>query len=137
MSDYDQDVEEIMAYNQPILDEFQSWLERAGLAPKTVKTHVDNIDFFAEYLVYYEPLYKLDEADAGDVYSFLADWFPRKAMWASESSTKSNMASFRKFFNFLRESNRIDEDVEVELRATLKEGKDEFLDAVAFDDDYY
>ena len=42
--------------------------------------NIENIKFFAEYLVYYEPLQKMDEADAGDVYSFLADWFPRKAM---------------------------------------------------------
>ena len=136
MNDYDQKVEKIRAYNQPILDEFQSWLETEGFASKTIKNHIDNISFFAEYLAYYEPLNRLDEADAGDVYSFLADWFPRKAMWASQSSTRSNMASFRKFFKFLRESNRVDEDIESEVRYTLKEDKEEFLDAVAFDDEY-
>jgi site-specific recombinase XerD len=78
----------------------------------------------------------LDEADAGDVYSFLADWFPRKAAWASESNTQANMASFRKFFKFLRESNRVDNATEVEVRETLKEHKEEFLDAVGFDEDY-
>ena len=48
MSDYDQEIEKIRGYNQPILDEFQSWLEKSGLVPKTVKNHVENIDFFAE-----------------------------------------------------------------------------------------
>ena len=52
MSDYDEQVKAIRAYNQPILDEFRAWLEAAGLAKKTIKNHVDNIDFFAEYLVY-------------------------------------------------------------------------------------
>ena len=112
MSDYDQEIEKIRGYNQPILDEFQSWLEKSGLVPKTVKNHVENIDFFAEYLIYYEPLFKLDEADDGDVFSFLGDWFPRKAMWASEFSMRSNMGSFRKFFRFLRESGRIDGEIE-------------------------
>lgn len=137
MSDYDQEVEKIRAYNQPILDEFQSWLEKSRLAPKTVKNHVENIDFFTEYLVYYEPLSKLDDADDGDVQSFLGDWFPRKAMWASESSMRSNMASFRKFFKFLQESGRIDDEVEDDVRETLKESKDEFLEAVEFDDTYW
>ncbi len=136
MSDYDEEVEKIRAYNQPILDGFQDWLENAGLAPETVNSHVENIDFFAEYLVYYEPLRKLDDADATAVYSFLADWFPRKAMWASESSMRSNMASFRKFFQFLRVSGRIHEDIEGQVRETLKESKDEFLDGVASDDGY-
>lgn len=134
MSDYDQEVKKIRAYNQPILDEFQTWLEKSGLAPKTVKGHVENIGFFAKYLVYYEPLSKLDDADDMDVYSFLGDWFSRKAMWASESSMRSNMASFRKFFKFLRESGRIEQDIEDDVRETLKENKDEFLEAVEFDD---
>ena len=46
------------------------------------------------------------------------------------------MASFRKFFKFLSESNRVDEDTEIEVRDSLKENRDELLDAVAFDDDY-
>src|SRR5215471_8849020 len=92
---YDARVRAIRAYNQPILDEFQAWLEQSGLAEKTIRAHVNNISFFTNYLVYYEPLKKLDEADGGDVRMFLANWFPRKAMWASEGSVKSNMASFR------------------------------------------
>ena len=64
MIDYDQEVDKIRVYNQPILDEFQSWLQNTGVTPKTVKNHIENINFFAEYLLYYEPLQKLDEADA-------------------------------------------------------------------------
>ena len=63
--DYDAQVDAIKEQNAPILSEFQKSLEQAGLAKKTVKSHVDNIDFFAEYLVYDEPLQRLDEADEG------------------------------------------------------------------------
>ena len=55
---YDVKVRAIHAYNQPILDDFRAWLKQSGLAEKTVKNHVDNIDFFTKYLVYYEPLNK-------------------------------------------------------------------------------
>ena len=51
---YDERVRAIRAYNQPILDDFRIWLEQSGLAEKTVKAHVFNIDFFTEYLVYKE-----------------------------------------------------------------------------------
>ena len=98
---YDARVRAIRVYNQPLLEEFRSWLEQSGLVKKTVKAHVYNIGFFTEYLVYYEPLKKLDEADSGDVRMFLANWFPRKAMWASITSVKSNIASFKKFFRWL------------------------------------
>ena len=94
MTDYDQEVEQIRDYNQPILDDFQAWLERANLSARTIRNHVQNIEFFADYLVYYEPLMKLDEATEGDVYSFLADWYPRKALWASVSNPKAYFACF-------------------------------------------
>jgi hypothetical protein len=80
---HDARVQAIRAYNQPILDDFETWLEQSGLSEKTVKAHVYNISFFTECLVHYQPLKKLDEANSGDVWIFLADWFSRKAMWAS------------------------------------------------------
>ncbi len=137
MSDYDAEVKLIRTDNQPILDGFQLWLEKSGLAPKTVKSHLGNIDFFAEYLTYYEPLLRLTEADDVDVYEFLMNWYPRKAMWASEANTRSYMASFRKFFKYLKESNRIEHSIVDDVRETLRENKEGFLEAVAFDDDEY
>jgi len=70
---YDARVQAIKAYNQPILDDFRAWLEQAGLSEKTARNHVDNIDFFTHYLVYSDPLKKLDEADGSDVWMFISD----------------------------------------------------------------
>jgi site-specific recombinase XerD len=134
--DYDAQVDVIKEQNAPILASFQKSLEQAGLAKKTVKSHVENIDFFAEYLVYYEPLTRLDEADEGDVSSFLLDWFPRKAMWASVSSTKSYLASFKKFFVWMGETQRIPADVVDDVLTTMKEHRQDFLEAVDDDDSW-
>jgi len=127
---YDTRVRAIRAYNQPLLENFRAWLEQSGLAEKTVKTHVDNINFFTNYLVYYEPLKKLDEATSGDVWMFLANWFPRKAMWASVVSVKSNIASFKKFFQWMGETGRVSPETVAGVLTTLKEGRDEFLESV-------
>lgn len=43
-NDYDARVKAIRAYNQPILDAFQAWLQESGLAKKTIKSHGDNIE---------------------------------------------------------------------------------------------
>jgi site-specific recombinase XerD len=129
---YDARVQAIRAYNQPILEDFRAWLEQSGLSEKTVENHVENIDFFTHYLVYYDdPLKKLDEADNIDVGMFLTDWFPRKALWSSVTSVKSYIASFKKFFNWLGETGRISPEVVTDVLTTLKEGRDEFLEAVA------
>ena len=128
---YDARVRAIQAYNQPILADFQAWLEQSGLAGKTVKTHVDNIDFFTKYLVYSHPLRTLDEADSGDVWMFLADWFPRKALWASATSVKSYCASFKKFFQWMVETGRVSPETVAGVLKKLKEGRDHFLERVA------
>ena len=125
--DYDARVRAIRAYNQPLLDDFEAWLEQSGLSEKTVKTHVSNIDFFTHYLVYYEPLNKLDEATDSDVNWFLADWFPRKALWASVTSVKSYLTSFRKFFRWMGETGRVSPETVADVLVTLKEDRREFL----------
>ena len=127
---YDARVRAIRAYNQPLLENFRAWLEQSGLAEKTVKTHVDNINFFTNYLVYYEPLKKLDEATSGDVWMFLANWFPRKALWASVASVKSNIASFKKFFQWMGETGRVSPETVADVLTTLKERRDYFLERV-------
>ena len=124
---YDARVRAIRVSNQPILDDFEAWLEQSGLSEKTVKTHVSNIDFFTNYLVYYEPLKKLDEAKEGDVWMFLADWFPRKALWASATNVKSYLASFKKFFRWMGETGRVSPETVADVLDTLKEDRGEFL----------
>ena len=125
--DYDAQVRAIRAYNQPILDDFEVWLQQSGLSEQTVQTHVDNINFFTNYLVYYEPLKKLDEAREGDVWMFLADWFPRKALWASVTSVKSYLASFKKFFRWMGETGHASPQTVAEVLDTLKEERNVFL----------
>ncbi len=129
--DYDAQVRAIRTYNQPLLDDFEVWLEQSGLSEKTVETHVSNIDFFTNYLVYYQPLKKLDEANSGDVWMFLADWFPRKALWSSVTSVKSYLASFKKFFQWMGETGRVSPQTIADVLNTLKEDRDAFLRRVA------
>ncbi len=131
LNTYDEQVESIRAYNQPLLDGFQAWLEQAGLAEKTVTSHVENVAFFADYLVYYDPLQRLDEAKSGDVWMFLSDWFPRKALWSSEASVKAYLASFKKFFTWMGHAGQVAPKSVVDVHDMLKEERAIFLRAVA------
>ena len=129
---YDARVQAIQAYNQPILYGFLTWLKQSGLSEETIYNHVTNIEFFTNYLVRYEPLKKLDEVSSGDVWMFLADWFPRKALWASVTSTKSYVASFKKFFKWMGETGRVSPETVEDVLSTLKYSRSEFLNAVAY-----
>jgi len=129
---YDARVQAIRTYNQPILDAFRTWLKQSGLSEKTIKNHVDNIDFFTHYLVYYDdPLKKLDEAHSSDVRMLLSYWAPRKVGWTSVTTVKIFLVSFKKFFQWMGETGCVSPQTVANVLSTLKEGRDEFLTRVA------
>lgn len=135
--DYDKQVARIKKQNKPLLEDFQRWLEKSGLSSKTVRNHVQNVEFFTEYQIYYEPLEPLVEAVAGDFLTFSIDWFPRKAMWASAASARSNMTSFRKFAKFMLEAGHWSRSHVEEIKSMFKEHRDEIIDSAGELDDYY
>jgi site-specific recombinase XerD len=85
---YDEQVQAIRDANEPIIESFQTWLEQNGLTDKTIKGHLVHICQFADYLAYYDPLKRLDQADSGDIGMFLSYWFPHKVMYNCVSSSK-------------------------------------------------
>src|SRR6266567_4550957 len=129
---YEQRVQAIQGANQPILDGFEHWLKQAGLSEQTIKDHVDNMRFFSRYLLWYGySLRRLDEATEGDVYDFLEDWFPRKALWASVASMKVYLASFKKFFTWMGETGLGAPQTVEDVLWTLKDSRTLFLRKVA------
>ena len=129
---YEQRVQAIQCANEPILAGFERWLLQAGLSEQTTKAHVDNMRFFARYLLLYAySLRRLDEATEGNVYDFLEDWFPRKALWASVSSMQVYLASFKKFFTWMGETGLVAPQTVEDVRSTLKDSRSLFLRKVA------
>lgn len=130
-SDFDAQVKQIQARNEPILSGFRQFLARGSLSPKTITTHAQNMEFFTQYLVYYEPLKVLDQTTSTDVFSFLNDWFLRKAMWSSVTAVKSHLATFKKFFTWMSETNQMARADSERILATIKEDREEFIDHAA------
>ena len=129
---YEQRVQAIQRANQPILDGFENWLKQSGLSEPTIKDHVDNMRLFSRYLLLYAySLRQLDEATEGAVYDFLEDWFPRKALWASVSSMKVYLASFKKFFTWMGATGLVSPATVEDVLSTLKDDRNLFLSKVA------
>ena len=129
---YEQRVQAIQRANQPILDGFEHALKQAELSEQTIKAHVDNMRFFARYLLLYAySLRRLDEATEGNVYDFLEDWFPRKALWASVASMKVYLASFKKFFKWMEATGLVSRQTVEDVLSTLKDSRNLFLRKVA------
>ena len=131
---YEIECEKIRASNKKLLDDFASWLQDANLTASTIKKHIDNVDFFInEYLLYEDAT--APEDGIYDISMFLGYWFIKKAMWASESSIRSNAASLKKFYTFLQERGVVNkEDLEF-IKETIKEEMPEWIATLSRYDD--
>ena len=51
-------------------------------------------------------------------------------MWSSPASIRSNAASLKKFYGFMAEKGLIGKDDLIDLKATIKEGMPDWLEAI-------
>ncbi len=137
LDDYEQyeiECKRIRQSNAELLDDFESWLRKSGLADQTVSKHIENIDFYInEYLLYEDAVEPQDGIH--NISMFLGYWFIRKAMWASESSIRSNAASLKKFYAFLHERGLVNKEDLDSLKETIKEEMPDWLATLARYDD--
>jgi len=129
--------------NEVYLNDFQKWLKDKGLAEKTIRNHVSNVDFYInDYLCYYE----VRDVKEGCycISEFLGDWFIRKALWSSCAHIKSNAASIKKFYALMLEKGVVDQDDYDSLAEDIKEEMPVWLERMTrFDnmdedeDDFY
>ncbi|MBE9175425.1 recombinase [Synechocystis salina LEGE 06155] len=124
--DYESQVKEIREQNESVLQDFKAWLTRKGLAPKTIREHYSNIDFYINHFLVYE-MPKLPAEGVDEISYFLGYWFIRKATWSSAYSIKSNVASLKKFYGFLQERGEVSAEEIDELKETIREQLPDWL----------
>ncbi len=139
---YEEECRKIQTENSQLLIEFSDWLKDSGLADKTIRNHVYNIDFFINvYLIEQEALKAKD--GVCEISTFLGYWFIRKALWSSVAQIKGNAASFKKFYKFMHEKGEIDDEALEEVNWMVKEELVEWIDEMekfenlAYSDDLF
>jgi len=120
--------------NAIFLNGFQRCLESRRLSGKTIDRHVSNIDFYInDFLLYEEPLEAVEGVSKVD--DFLGYWFIRKAMWASPTSIKENIASLKHFYAYMNKIGQVTEADLSDMKEEIKECKDEWIETLQRYDD--
>lgn len=124
--------------NQTLLDDYKAYMATQGRAAKTIKAHIGSLEFFSDYLCYYEESRDNDltTATAVDVDAFMGDWFPRKALWACKTEVNLYCAVFKKFYQWLVQIHDFPADEYDDIVSSIKEGKSFWVESVAMDEDY-
>lgn len=123
LKEFEENIERIQASNSTFLFEFTGWLEEKELKPKTIEKHVGNIRFYGnEYLANAEQE-TLDE-DTTNILDFMGYYFPQKCLWANKTTVNEYVASFKKFYLFMTETERVPYEEYMEMNEMIKEEKE-------------
>lgn len=123
----------LLESNGKLLAAFKKHLtEEKGLSEKTVKRHVEQLDFYLNvYLAEYIEVTPIDSVDSAG--NFLGHFFVQKNLLSSQTSLKQNGSALKKLYQFLYEAGELSKnsllDVNEFINAGLEEGA-EYLDAI-------
>ncbi len=121
-----------IAENEILINLFERYLTGQSLAPKTIKKHCDNIDFYINTYLLHDSIEKPeDNLNSIDIYF---DYFmPRKTMFGSVNDTKNQITSLKKFYKFLLELNRINKNDYNNMLEMIKDNKRDWF--AVYDDE--
>lgn len=123
--EYEKECDKIRETNNEYLDLFEEDLQNAGLAPKTIRKHISNVDFYInEYVLREEPRPMEDGTSMIDM--FLGYFFIRKCMWSTPGTIKSTASSIKKFYKCMLDHNKIDKSDYDYLCSEIKENMEQW-----------
>ena len=117
---YEKDCERIRQENEQYLKMFEKELTDKGLSPKTIKQHLENVDFFInEYNLRDDALTVKDGMSGLDSFFY---FFIHKCMWSTPDTVRRTAASLKKFYKFLADNGIIDQDDYELFASDIKDG---------------
>lgn len=130
--EYEKKCDEIRKENKRYLDIFMEDIK--GLSPKTVRSHLNNVDFYINNYLLREDALSMEQG-VTHVDSFLGYYFIRKCMWSTPSTIKSTAASIKKFYKSMMEHGFIKKEYYKHLCSVIKENMEFWQeDCAAYND---
>ena len=124
--EYERLCEEQRKKNDEYLDIFENDLISKGFVPKTIRKHLQNVDFYINvYLLREEPL-EMQQGCGFKIDMFLGDYFIRKCMWSTPGTIKTTAASIKKFYKCMLEYGHIKKDAYQAFCDLIKENIEEW-----------
>ena len=131
---YEKECEKIRLTNEAFLSLFEEDMENSGLSPKTIRSHLSNVDFFINDFLLYDDAHPMEDG-VGMVDMFLGDFFIRKCIWSTPGNIKTTAASIKKFFKCMVDHKKIPKKDYEFLCAEIKTNMDQWqTDCARFND---
>ena len=125
--EYEKKVKENEAENEKALALFEEDLKAAGLGEKTIRNHLNNVEFFLNTYLQRADALTLREG-TGQMSDYFGWFFIRKCMWSTPASIKTTAASLKKFYKCMKEHGLVDAEEYEELADDIKYGMEGWQD---------
>ena len=126
--EYEKKCDAIREENRIYLEVFSEDIK--ALSPKTVKMHLNNVDFYINQYLLREGLFRMDEG-IEYIDSFLGDFFIRKCLWSTPATIRSTAASIKKFYKCMLAHGFIQRDRYEQLCFVIREEMDAWMEECA------
>ena len=114
--------------NECYITAFEESMRNEGLSKKTIRKHLNNVNFFLDvYLLHEDPLEMSEGCRRID--DFLGYFFICKCMWSSPASIKENITSLKKFYALMVEIGSVKEDEYAAMLDEINASKDIWIDS--------
>ena len=125
--EYEKECKKIRSDNEEYLGIFQSELINKDLSERTIRSHLNNVDFYINTFLLREESIPMNQG-CWYVDMFLGDFFIRKCMWSTPSSIKSTASSLKKFYKCMLEHNKVEKEDYTVFTEIIKDNMEEWLD---------
>lgn len=122
----EKEIKKLKEENQKYIEIFEKYLKEKKLSEKTIKIHLENIDFYLNDFVadHYVAGFKNAHLYLEDFYAYLI----QKCIWATPAEIKGVAASMKKFYKCMLENKVISKMDYSEQVDSIKIGLDYALD---------
>lgn len=127
--EYEEKMKNNQKENKKYIMEFEEWLKKKNLTPKTIKNHVSNVELYIEDFLNYYDASSMEEG-CYRIEDFLGDWYIRKCMWSTAGNLKTTAASIKKFYQCMLKLGHIDQEHYDELQSTIKDNMDIWIEEI-------
>ena len=136
LEEYEKKCEEIRKENEKFLEIFENDLQAAGLKPRTISRHVNNVGFYLNEFLLYEDANPMP-AGCLEIDNYLGYFFIRKCMWSTPATIKSTAASIKKFYKSMVDHGKLEREDYAYLCETIKARMEDWqADCEQFNDPY-
>lgn len=107
--------------NKEYLEIFRNELQGAGLKPKTIDRHLENVDLYINSYLFQEEPMDMQEGCGDRIDDYLGYYYIYKCMWSTPGNIKTTAASIKKFYKSMCDHEYVDKTAYKELCQTIKE----------------